>query len=67
MISEKLTVHFDEIAPGQRNLDYVASLEELDKLGPEIPIMLEQLKGAEAYTEAADYMREVGSGLGIQL
>ena len=67
VMSNKLTVHLDEIAPGQGNLDYTAFLQELDKLGPDTPIMLEHLKGAEAYADAADHVRSVGNGLGITL
>jgi sugar phosphate isomerase/epimerase len=65
VMSEKLTVHLDEIAPGQGNLDYTVFLAELDKLGPDIPIMLEHLKGAEAYAEAAAHVRSVGKDLGV--
>jgi sugar phosphate isomerase/epimerase len=65
VMSEKLTVHLDEVAPGKGNIDYATFLTELDQLGPDIPIMLEHLKGAEAYAEAAGHVREIGAGLGI--
>ena len=66
-MSSELTVHLDEIAPGQGNLDYHVYLTELDKLGPDIPIMLEHLKGEAAYAEAAVHLRSIGSDLRIEM
>jgi sugar phosphate isomerase/epimerase len=67
VMSEKLTVHLDEIAPGQGHLDYTVFLGELDKLGRDVPILLEHLKGAEAYAGAAEHIRSVGTNLGITI
>ena len=67
IMSRQLTVHLDEIAPGLGYLDYTVFLSELGKLGPDVPIMLEHLKGEEAYAEAAAYVRNAGSELGIKL
>lgn len=67
ILSDTLTVHLDEIAPGQGYLDYRVFLSELNSLGPDVPIMLEHLKGEEAYADAAAYVRSVGSELGIGL
>ena len=67
IMSSELTVHLDEIAPGQGNLDYHVYLTELDKLGPDIPIMLEHLKGEAAYAEAAVHLRSIGSDLRIEI
>lgn len=54
----------DELRPGLGNLDYVAYLQELAKL-PEVPLMMEHLNRAEAYREAATYIRSVGRTAGI--
>jgi len=67
ILSEKLTVHLDEIAPGQGHLDYRVFLAEMNKLGPDVPIMLEHLKGEDAYRAAATHVRSVGDELGIEL
>jgi sugar phosphate isomerase/epimerase len=67
ILSEKLTVHLDEIAPGQGFLNYAVFLSELKKLDPDTPIMLEHLKGEDAYAAAASHVRTVGTELGIEL
>lgn len=56
----------DELRPGLGNLDYVTYLKELAKL-PQVPLMMEHLDTAEAYGEAAAYIRYVArsSGIGI--
>ncbi len=51
LLRDRLTVHLDEVCPGDGALDYRVFLTELDKLDPDIPLMLEHMK------EAADYDR----------
>lgn len=67
VMSQKLTVHLDETAPGKGHLDYEVFLGELGKLASDIPIMLEHLQDAEAYSEAAAHVRSVGSKIGAKL
>lgn len=67
VMSDSLTVHLDEIAPGQGNLDYRVFLNEVNALGPDIPVMLEHLKGEAAYAEAARYVRGIGNELGLEM
>lgn len=56
----------DELRPGMGNLDYVTYLQELVKL-PEVPLMMEHLNTAEAYGEAASYIRSVARSAGIRI
>ncbi len=62
-----LTVHLDEIQPGLGNLDYTVFLTELDHLSPDIPLMMEHLKGEEPYLKAAEYIRSVAEEAGVNL
>ena len=66
-LSEKLTVHLDEVRPGLGNLDYRAYLRELDKLDADVPLMMEHLSGEEQYTAAARYIRSVAARQGIRV
>jgi len=58
-IADQLTVHLNEVAPGQGLLDYPLFLRELSRLDPDTPLMLEHMKTAEAYRAAAEYVRKV--------
>ena len=57
VMSQNLTVHLDETRPGLGGLDYAVFLKELDKLSPDIPLMLEHLPTEEEYRLAAEYIR----------
>ena len=59
VMSQNLTVHLDETRPGLGGLDYAVFLKELDKLSPDIPLMLEHLPTEEEYRLAAEYIRSV--------
>ncbi|MBM3239902.1 sugar phosphate isomerase/epimerase [Candidatus Poribacteria bacterium] len=66
-LSGKLTVHLDEVRPGLGGLDYRVYLQELNKLSPDIPLMLEHLPTEEEYTLAASHIRAVAKGLRINI
>jgi sugar phosphate isomerase/epimerase len=66
-LADRLTVHLDEVRPGLGGLDYRTLLRELDKLDPNLPLMLEHLSGQEEYDEAAAYVREVAQAVGVAL
>jgi sugar phosphate isomerase/epimerase len=66
-LSDKLTVHLDEIRPGLGNLDYKVFLKELSGLDPDLPVMLEHLQGTELYAQAAEYIRGVAKEVGVTL
>jgi sugar phosphate isomerase/epimerase len=55
-LSEKLTVHLDEVRPGLGGLDYRTYLCELNKLDADIPLMIEHLSTPEEYALAKDYI-----------
>ena len=64
-LSSKLTTHLDEVRPGLGNLDYPVLLQELDRLDPDTPLMIEHLQTEEAYQNAADYIRGVADEVGL--
>jgi sugar phosphate isomerase/epimerase len=59
-------VQFDEVIPGQGILDYPVLLKEIARL-PEIPLMIEHLKTAEEYLQAAEFIRETGKNIGVDV
>jgi sugar phosphate isomerase/epimerase len=60
----ELNVHFLEVVPGRGQIDYDRYLTELSKLS-DVPLMMEHLKTAEEYQEAAQYIRGVGARQGL--
>lgn len=66
-MSQRFMVHIDEVRPGLGNLDYATFLRGLDRLDPDIPIMLEHLATEEEYDLAARYVRSVAKEEGIEL
>ncbi len=64
-LSRKLTVHLDEVRPGLGGLDYRVYLQELNRLDPDTPLMLEHLSTAEEYALSAGYIRSVAQELDI--
>jgi sugar phosphate isomerase/epimerase len=65
VLSSKLTVHLDEVRPGLGNLDYRVYLQELNKLAPDTPLMLEHLSQESDYDLARAYVQDVASDLGL--
>ena len=63
LLSPRLTVHLDEVRPGQGNLNYDVFLREMSCIDPDTPIMLEHRTTEEDYDLAAEYIREVESNL----
>ncbi len=64
-LSGKLTVHLDEVTPGEGALDYATYLTRLDACDPDVPLMLEHLAEPAQYRAAADHIRRVAHDLGI--
>jgi sugar phosphate isomerase/epimerase len=60
----ELNVHFLEVVPGRGQIDYRRYLTELSKCN-DVPLMMEHLKTAEEYQEAAVYIRRIGAEAGI--
>lgn len=67
VLRENLTVHLDECGPGEGVLDYAVFLTELDRLDPDIPLMMEHLRTAEEYAAGAAHIRAVGHAVGVRV
>ena len=67
LLREKLTVHLDEVRPGQGNLDYPAFLRGLNRLDASVTLMLEHLPNEDEYRAAAVHIRNVAAQEGIAL
>jgi len=65
--SGNLTVHLDEVRPGLGALDYRTLLRELDRLDPDMPLLLEHLPREDDYALAANYVRSVAQEVGVSL
>ena len=67
VLIDRLTVHMDEARPGLGGLDYRTFLQELDRLAPDIPLMLEHLPSDEEYALGAEYIRSVARDTGVSI
>jgi sugar phosphate isomerase/epimerase len=54
-------VHLDEVAPGAGGLDYATFLKAVNRLGTDVPILLERLPDEAAYRQAAEHLRAVAA------
>lgn len=59
----EMNVHLVEVIPGRGGIDYKAFLSALRSLPAPVPLMIEHLKNAEEYDEAARYIRSVDATL----
>ena len=66
-LANRLTVHLDEVRPGQGGLAINTLLRELHRLTPDLPVMLEHLPNAAEYELAAAHVRGVAQAEGITL
>ena len=62
-----LTVHIDEVRPGTGELDYRVLLSELNKLDPDLPLMIEHLSNEAEYDLAAQHIRGVAAEIDVAL
>ena len=67
LMSDQFTTHLDEVRPGMGAMDYKVFLTEADKLGPDIPLMLEHLPKPVEYAMAAAYVRSVADDVGATI
>ena len=67
LMSNEFTTHLDEVRPGMGAMDYKVFLIEADKLGPDIPLMLEHLPTPVEYAMAAAYVRSVAGDVGVEI
>jgi sugar phosphate isomerase/epimerase len=66
-LDTRLTVHLDEVRPGLGCLDYACFLRELDRLDPDVTLLVEHLPDAEEYRHAATHIRAVAEKQSIRL
>jgi sugar phosphate isomerase/epimerase len=67
LLGEKLTVHLEEVRPGMGALNYHAFLEELNKLNPDTPLMVEHLQTPLEYVLAATHIRSTARKMGVSI
>ncbi len=65
-LDTRLTVHLDEVRPGLGCLDYAVYLRELDRLEPDVTLMVEHLPDAGEYREAVRHIRAVAQNEGVR-
>src|ERR1035438_333290 len=62
---DEMNVHFLEVIPGRGKMDYGAYLRCVASLPVDAPLMLEHLKNADEYAEAARYVRRIAAEAGL--
>lgn len=63
----RLTVHIDEAPPGQGSLDYRVLLAELERIDPDMPVLMEHFHDESAYTSGAAYIRRIAAEVGASV
>ena len=59
-----ISFHMDEVVPGEGNLDYGAYLTEIDRLGRDVPLMLEHFDQA-GYRRGLAHIKAVAADIGV--
>ncbi|MVS97450.1 sugar phosphate isomerase/epimerase family protein [Devosia marina] len=59
-----ISFHFDEVPPGDGNLDYAAYITKISRLGREVPLMLEHFD-VPAYRRGLAHIKSVAQAEGI--
>jgi sugar phosphate isomerase/epimerase len=59
-----ISFHMDEVVPGEGNLDYGTYLTEIDKLGRDVPLMLEHFD-QPGYRRGLAHIKSVAAEIGI--
>ena len=67
LMGDQYTVHLDEVVPGKGSLDYHLLLRELEKVDPDMPLILEHLTKENEYAAAADYVFTIAQQEGITI
>jgi sugar phosphate isomerase/epimerase len=65
--TQHLTLRLDECGAGEGFLDYATFLDELSRLDPDVPMMVEHLTTAEEYAAAAQFIRETAGKIGVAI
>ena len=61
-----ISFHLDEVVPGKGNLDYGAYLTEIDRLGRDVPLMLEHFD-VPGYRRGLAHIRKVAGEVGVEV
>lgn len=56
LMDSTLLVRFHEVMPGQGTLDYATFIREINRLNPDLPLLIEHLNTDAEYREAAAYL-----------
>jgi len=67
LMVEEFNVNIRQVAPGAGRLDYRVFLEEMDRLGPDVPLITEHLETPEQYAQAAAHIRAVAAEVGVTI
>jgi sugar phosphate isomerase/epimerase len=62
-VAKGMVVHIDETRPGLGCLDYPALIRALDRLDPDMPLMMEHLPSNREYQLAAEYIRSCAEAI----
>lgn len=65
LIRTPLTLHMDECRPGTGALDWAVYLREIEKLDPDLPLVIEHLPSDAEYEAATDFVRSVAASIGV--
>ena len=63
-MTPEFTTHLSEVAPGKGTLDYRTYLTEIERIDPDMPLILEHMQPDE-YPPAAEYVRKVAAEVGV--
>lgn len=64
-LSDKLTVHLDEVLPGRGAMDFAKIFKRASALAPDVTLIIEHLHSNEDYAAAFKYLRSVVSSNGL--
>jgi sugar phosphate isomerase/epimerase len=60
-----ISFHMNEVVPGDGNLDDAAYLDEIDRLGRDVPLMLEHFD-VPGYRRGLAHIRRVAAEIGVE-
>ncbi|MGI6189986.1 MAG: sugar phosphate isomerase/epimerase [Clostridiales bacterium] len=67
IMSNRLTTMIREVAPGKGVIDYTVFLKLVERLDPDMPVMLEHLDTQEEYIEAYNYIKGIADENNIRI
>lgn len=66
-LRDSLTVHLDEVIPGEGNLDFNTLLTQINNLPYDVPLIIEHLNRNEDIARAAQHMKSVATKLNLRI